>query len=125
MTDEPTCGQGLAQHAALPRLVGAVLDSVADNLVAHLPGLVSSDPDSRREKRVYEQLAERHREAAAMLDALGEEMAGHQDMPMGAHDLEALSSRPATEALARMVRAETELVALVEQQLAEHQAMLG
>lgn len=124
MTAEPTCGQGLAHHAPLPRLFGALLDSVADNLIAHLPGLVSSDADSQREKRVYEQLAARHRDVAAMLRAIGEEMAGYQDMPMGAHDLDALSSQPVTEALARMIRAETELVALVTQQLKQHRAIL-
>jgi hypothetical protein len=88
MTEQPTCGQGLAQHAAIPRLVGALLDSIADNLTAHLPGLVTTDEDSRREKRVYQQLAERHRQIAAMLDAIAEDMAGHEDLPMGAHDLE-------------------------------------
>jgi hypothetical protein len=124
MTEQPTCGQGLAQHAAIPRLVGALLDSIADNLTAHLPGLVTTDEDSRREKRVYQQLAERHRQIAAMLDAIAEDMAGHEDLPMGAHDLDALSSTSTAEALARMIRVETELVALVEQQLAQHAAIL-
>lgn len=52
MTGESTCGQGLAQHAALPRLAGALLDAVADNLVAHLGSLVSDDEATRDEKRV-------------------------------------------------------------------------
>jgi hypothetical protein len=68
MTAEPTCGQGLAEHATLPRLAGALLDAVADNLAAHLPGLIANDPDSQREKRVYEQLAARHRDVAARLE---------------------------------------------------------
>jgi hypothetical protein len=123
MTAEPTCGQGLAEHATLPRLIGALLDAVADNLDAHLPGLVANDPDSQREKRVYEQLAARHREVAARLGAIGEEMAGYQDLPMGAHDFDALSSQPVTEALARMIRAETELLALVTQQLEQHKVI--
>jgi hypothetical protein len=124
MTAEPTCGQGLAEHATLPRLAGALLDAVADNRAAHLPGLIANDPDSQREKRVYEQLAARHRDVAARLDAIGEEMAGYQDLPLGAHDLNALSSPPVTEALARMIRAETELLALVTQQLEQHKAIL-
>lgn len=32
MTDEPTCGQGLAQHAELPQLTGELLRAVAENL---------------------------------------------------------------------------------------------
>jgi hypothetical protein len=125
MTEEPTCGQGLAEHAPLPRLFGALLDAVADNLDAHLPGLVANDPDTQREKRVYEQLAAQHRGVATRLCALGEEMAGCQDLPMGAHDLGALSSQPATEALARMIRAETDLLALLTQQLEQHRVILN
>ena len=36
MAEEPTCGQGLAQHADLPLLIGELMGSVADNLSAHL-----------------------------------------------------------------------------------------
>ena len=96
MAEEPTCGQGLAQHAELPLLVGDLMGAVADNLGAHLPGLVPSDEDSQHEKRVYENLMTRHREAAAMLRAIGAEMAGHREMPMGDHDLRALSSGDAS-----------------------------
>lgn len=32
MTDEQTCGQGLAQHAELPQLTGELLRAVAENL---------------------------------------------------------------------------------------------
>ena len=42
MPEAQTCGQGLAQHAELPLLVGELMGSVADNLKAHLPGLVST-----------------------------------------------------------------------------------
>jgi hypothetical protein len=122
---DPTCGQGLAQHADLPRLVGGLMESVAETLTAHLGGLTSGDPETQGEKRVYQQLATRHREVAATLDTLAEEMAGHQDMPMGEHDIDALSSREATDALAGMIEAEAKLLTLVQQQLTEHKAMLG
>jgi hypothetical protein len=100
------------------------MNSVADNLCAHLPGLVPSDADSQHEKRVYEQLAARHREAAAMLQAIGTEMAEQRDMPMGEHDVHAVSPTDVTDALEGMVRAEAQLVALVQQQLTQHQAIL-
>ena len=125
MTEEPTCGQGVAEHAPLPRLVGALMDAVADNLDAHLPGLVADDPDTQHEKRVYEQLAAQHRDVATRLCALGDEMAGCRDLPMGAHDFGALSSQPVTEALARMIRAETDLLALLTQQLEQHRVILN
>ncbi len=124
MPEEPTCGQGLAQHADLPLLMGKLMGSVADNLSAHLPGLVSSDENSQHEKLVYEHLVLRLREAGAMLHAIGTEMAGHQDMPMGEHDLQALSSQEAIDALERMTSVEAQVVARVQEALTEHQTIL-
>ena len=109
MSEQPTCGQGLAQHAELPLLIGELFGSVAADLSAHIPGLVSGDENSRREKRVYEHLVARLREAGAMLHAIGTEMAGQRDMPMGDHDLQALSSGEAIDALERMTRVEAQL----------------
>ena len=59
MPDEPTCGEGLAHHAELPLLMGELIGSIADNLSAHIPGLVPSDENSQHEKHVYEHLAAR------------------------------------------------------------------
>ncbi len=38
MPEEPTCGQGLAEHAELPLLMGELMGSVADNLRPIFPG---------------------------------------------------------------------------------------
>jgi hypothetical protein len=111
MSEQTTCGQGLAQHAELPLLIGELMGPVADNLSAHVPGLVSSDENSEHEKHVYEHLAARLREAAAMLQAIGTEMAGQKDMPMGEHHVEALSSGEAIDALERMTGVEAQLIA--------------
>jgi hypothetical protein len=124
MADEPTCGQGLARHALLPQLIGELMESVADNLSAHLLALASSDANSQREKRVYDQLAASHREAAATLQAIGTEMAAQQNLPMGEHDVSAMSPSEASDALERVIRAETQLVAHLQRQLSEHQAIL-
>ena len=124
MTEEPTCGQGLAEHAVLPQLIAAVMDAVADNLIAHLPMLVASDEDTQRERRIYEQLSRRHREAAAMLRAIAMEMAERRDMRMGQHDLEAMSRDEVRNALEEMIGAEGQLLTWLEQQMAEHQAMV-
>jgi hypothetical protein len=124
MPEAPTCGQGLAQHADFPRLMAQLLEAVAANLMAHLPSLAASDADTQREKLVYQQLAQRHRDAAAVLAALSEDMAGCSEMPMGSHDLDALSGSEMTDALTDMIRGETELLVAVEQQLTEHKAIL-
>jgi hypothetical protein len=59
-----------------------------------------------------------------MLQAIGTEMAEQRDMPMGEHDVQAMSPTDVTDALEEMVRAEAQLAALVQQQLTEHQAIL-
>jgi hypothetical protein len=94
------------------------MESIAANLRAHVPGLVSTDVNSRHEKRVYEELEVRHREAAAMLRALAAKMAEQEDMATGEHDLEAMSTSEVTVALKEMTRVEGKLVAVVQQTLA-------
>jgi hypothetical protein len=59
-----------------------------------------------------------------MLHAIGAEMVGHREMPMGEHDLRALSSGEVVDALKGMIRVESQLVARVPQQLTEHRAIL-
>lgn len=124
MTEESTCGQGLAQTAAVPQLIGDLMNAIADNLVAHLPMLVAEDEATQQERRVYEHLARRHRDAAAMLQAIATEMAKQQDMRPGQHDLEAMSWVDVVDALESMVGAEAQLVERLEQHLAEHRAMV-
>ena len=123
MAEEPTCGQGLAEHALTPQLIAALMNAVADNLITHLPMLVAGDEDTQHERRIYEHLSRRHREAAAMLQAIATEMVKLQDMRMGQHDLEAMSRDDMTKALESLIRAEGQLVTRLELQLAEHRAM--
>ena len=103
-------GRGLAEHALTPELIAALMNAVADNLITHLPMLVAGDGDTQHERRIYEHLSRRHREAAAMLRALATEMAGLKDMQMGQHDLEAMSHDDVTKALVGSIRAEGHLV---------------
>ena len=124
MEEQPTCGQGLATHALVPQLFAAYLNATADNLITHLPMLVAGDADTQHERSVYEHLSTSHREVAAMLDAIATEMKEHHDMRMGQHDVEAMSHENVTKALETMVRAEAQLVAQLELQLAEHRAMV-
>ena len=60
-----------------------------------------------------------------MLRGIGAEMANHREMPMGEHDLQALSAGEVVDALEGMIRVEAQLIARVEQQLTEHRAILG
>jgi hypothetical protein len=125
MAGEPTCGQGIAEHAAIPERMAELTAAVADNLEAHMVALDPEDADARREHEVYRRLAAAHREVAARLRALGEDMAGSRDLPMGRHDLAAMSTPAVAAAFERFVAAERDLGTLLQGRLEGDEAMLG
>jgi hypothetical protein len=125
MTAQPqTCGQGLAEHAVLPERIAPMIDALADNLETHVQALDLTDPDARAERDAYERLASQHRGIAAQLEAVGAEMAGYEDLPMGRHDEAALTSVEAVDAFERFARAQTELLAVLGQMDARNREML-
>jgi len=123
--DEPTCGQGLAHHSALPAKAGELIDGLAATLEAHVATIDTGDDAGRAERDVYVALAERHRRIAAELRAAAEEMARQADLPMAGHDQAALVGPPAVEAFSGFAAAEQELLDLLRDQVDEHRAMLG
>jgi hypothetical protein len=122
--EQPTCGQGLAENAPLPAKLAELTAALAENLEAHLPTLELDDEHSRREHEVYQELARRHRDAAARLAAAAGQMAAQRDLPMGRHDLRAVSPEVA-EAFQRFVDRKQELLALLQRQLEEDRRMLA
>jgi hypothetical protein len=108
----------------LPLAAGRVIGSLADNLAEHLPSLDPGDEDSQAERRAYESLIEQFREVAARLEAAGSEMAGYRDLPMGRHDMDAMSRPEVGEAFARFVRDEEALAGLVTAGVARDRSML-
>jgi hypothetical protein len=122
--EQPTCGQGLAENAPLPAKLAELTAALAENLEAHLPTLELDDEHSRREHEVYQELARRHRDAAAQLAAAAGQMAAQRDLPMGRHDLRAVSPEVA-EAFQRFVDRKQELLALLQRQLEEDRRMLA
>lgn len=84
--EAPTCGAGLAQHAAVPRRVAVYLAELAETLELHREMLVLDDPTSKEEDRVYRDLAASYRDIAATLQNAASRMAAQRDLHMGAHD---------------------------------------
>ena len=125
MTDEPTCGQGLAEHSALPRKLAELVTALAANLHEHLPSLDGEDDAARAEQRAYESLIGKFRAIAGDLESVAAEMAGYRDLPMGRHDVQAMSRPEVREAFAGFVRAEEELGALLVGGLERDRAMLA
>jgi hypothetical protein len=100
MADDPTCGQGLAEHSVLPAKLAELTAALAENLEVHVTALDRTDENAAREHGIYLELVEKHRKIAALLDATAEEMAASRDMPMGGMTQRRwhppLSSRPSS-----------------------------
>jgi hypothetical protein len=113
MADQPTCGQGLAEHSKLPLALAELFDRSAQSLEAHVDTLDLTDEHAEPERRVWFRVAAQHRSIAAQLRATGELMAQNRDLPMARHDAEALSSPRVLAAFEGFVAAEQAVADLV------------
>jgi hypothetical protein len=124
MAEQPTCGQGLAWNASLIAKLGALTNAMADNLEVHLRALDPGDESSRREHAIYRRLAEGQRRAAAGLASIANEMAAAEDLPMGRHDMSAMTSPAVGQAFLGFVTAERDLLSLIQGRLEQDHRML-
>lgn len=124
MDQQPTCGQGLAEHAALPLRFADVLGAVAENLELHLTALDPNDKQSRPEFNAYVALATQHRELESRLRALALQMEGYRDLPMAVHDMSVMTSPRMVQALERLVAQEESLTTLLRESVEQYRQML-
>jgi hypothetical protein len=125
MDDQQTCGQGLAEHSALPAQLAEVTEAMADNLQVHMAALELDDEPAREEHAVYLRLVEEQRQTAGRLRAVAREMTAARDLPMGRHDTETLRSPEVGDAFRRFVKARQELAALLQGMLEQDQRLLA
>lgn len=125
MSDQPTCGAGLAANAALPAKLAELIGSVARVLETHTRALDLEDDFARQEYDAYVELVAQHRGTARKIEALAEQMASYRDLPMGRHDVEVMTSPEAAQALERLVNVEQDLSSLLDERLEEHRLILG
>jgi hypothetical protein len=122
--DQPTCGKGLAEHAALPAALAALSAAMAHVLELHVTTLDATDADTRPENEAYGSIATQLRSVSAGLHALAAEMKGYRELPMGRHDEEALGSPLAIEAFSDFVARERELLELMQSSVERDEQML-
>jgi hypothetical protein len=125
MSDDPTCGKGLAEHSALPAKLAELIAALAENLEMHQKTLDLRDDNARREYDAYVTLAREHRGISAQLEATARRMAGYRDLPMGKHDERALSDSRGLEAFEAFVTRERELRSLLDRSLDRDEQMLA
>lgn len=124
MTEQPTCGEGLAANAAVPAKMAQFLDSLADTLDSHIEALVPGDDKAALERRAYMSLVQQYRDASSRLAAAAREMAGYKVLPMGAHDEQVLTRADALEPFRNYVQTKRELLDLLTDSYAIDQRML-
>jgi hypothetical protein len=125
MDDAPTCGTGLADNSVLPATLADLVTALRTVLATHLTTLDLQDENSRQEHAAYSQLTRAYEDIAGSLRAAAERMRGCRDLPMGRHDMQAMTGSEPVEAFARFVDAEQELLALLQARLPGDQAMLA
>lgn len=125
MDQQPTCGQGLAEHAALHAKLADVLGGMAENLEIHLTALNPKDNGSREEFDAYVALSTEHRELESRFRALAARMEGYRDLPMAAHDMSVMTSPKTADALERLVKHESSLAALLSEHVERYRQMLS
>ena len=122
--DAPTCGKGLAEHAAVPAKLAELTGALGRVLELHMRALDLGDPASREEYAAYEELSGTYRAIAGELSAVARRMAGYRHLPMGRHDMTAMTAPANAEAFAGYVRIEAELLELLEKRLKLDRAMI-
>jgi hypothetical protein len=125
VADQPTCGQGLAHNSTVPATLAELTAALAANLEEHMPALDLEDPPARAEHDVYERVARRLGAAAEELRAAGGEMAGARDLPMGRHDMRAMTRPENLQAFECYVGAQEKLLALLGARLEQDRGMLA
>ena len=125
MDEQPTCGKGLAEHSSLPAKLGELIDALADNLALHRKALDLRDENARKEDQAYRLLVAEQRAIAAQLEATARHMAGYRDLPMGAHDEQAMRKPELLAGFEVFVKIEQELLALLHAAVERDQQMLA
>ena len=125
MSEEQTCGKGLAEHSVLPAKLAALTASMAALLAAHQHSIDVADENGRQELKAYVRLEEEHRMIASLLEQTAKRMAGYRDLPMARHDLRVLASAENAEAFAKLVKVEQELADLLRGTIERHRQMLA
>ncbi len=122
--EQATCGRGLAQSTVVPTALAAVAAGMAQNLEVHTRALDPGDAAAAKEQGVYERVAHNLRSAAADLRAAAAEMASAVDLPVCAHDMDAITTTDVLGAFEGYVAAEDDLRRLLEARREDNEQLL-
>jgi hypothetical protein len=113
-SEQQTCGKGLAENSVLPLMISHVISAMAKNLEVHTKALDLTDASAQMEFDAYEKLIDELRQAAVQLQMTANEMAGYRDLPMGSHDMAAMTRPEIREAFENFLSHKQELLSLLQ-----------
>ena len=122
--DAPTCGIGMAQHAAIPAKIGVMFEGLAETLELHRKMLLLDDPNARKEDEVYRELAASWAQSAQLVQKAAAQMGAQRDLPMGAHDQTAWSDGH-LKAFEKFVNAQSQVLSLLRVAAERDEKMLA
>lgn len=125
MSDEATCGTGMAAQSVLPRRLAALADATANVLTGHLRSLDPAEPDAAAEREAWQAIADDHREIANRLRAVADRMAATRDLPLADHDMAVLADERSTAEFEAYVDAHRELLTLLQEAADVNEEMLA
>lgn len=125
MSNDSTCGHGIAEHAALHARLGSLLQTVGLNLELHLGSLDPADEASRPEYAAYTALVRQHHDLASRLRSLAELMTSYRDLPMANHDPGVLGSPQVIAAFNALLQEQEQLCELLRGWIDRDRALLA
>jgi hypothetical protein len=123
--EQPTCGKGLAAHAALPEKLGALLSAMAELLENHTRSLPLEDANALSEREAYDRLIKDQRVISTSLKALSDAMRSYRGLPIAPHDEGTLTDQRSLQVFDSFICAEEGVLALLQRSVDEHRAMRG
>jgi uncharacterized protein YndB with AHSA1/START domain len=110
--DAPTCGIGIAQHAAIPVAFAEMSDGLARTFTLHRRMLRLEDAAARQEDDVYRELGEMWGRIHGLVKEAAARMEAHRELPMAAHDESAWGPEHVA-AFEKFVKSQSHLLALL------------
>ena len=125
MSEQQTCGKGLADRSALPAKLAELIAAMVENLEAHQQAIEVTDENDKLELYTYVTLAQEFRRIGAQLQSTAEHMARSRNLAMAKHNPVKMADPKIVDAFTKFVRLEEDLLALLRRATEEELAAAG
>ena len=125
MSEQMTCGKGLAENSVLPRKLGDLTAAIAKILEIHMAALDCAEENGKQEHDAYMKLVMELREIAVRLESTADHMTGYRDLPIATHSEAVMRDPKAVHAFERFVEIKQEVLQLLQSGSEQDRAMLA